>query len=142
MEKLKKILPPFALITVLLVIWWYAVKRSESAIFPTPAQVVLGAAELVRDGTLWEHISSSLLRVGAGFGLAIAVAVPVGLLMGRVERVYQTLNPVFQMLRPISPIAWIPLAILWFGVGNASPIFLIFIASVFVLHIWGKYTRS
>ena len=46
-------------------------------------------------------------------------------------RRYVTLNPVFQILRPISPIAWIPIAILWFGVGNASPIYLIFIASVF-----------
>jgi NitT/TauT family transport system permease protein len=51
--------------------------------------------------------------------------------MGRVEIAYITLNPVFQILRPISPIAWIPIAILWFGVGNMSPIFLIFLASVF-----------
>ena len=51
--------------------------------------------------------------------------------MGWVSGAYRTLNPMFQMLRPISPIAWIPLAILWFGVGNVSPIFLIFISSVF-----------
>src|SRR5689334_14776659 len=98
---------------------------------PTPAQVVIGASELVADGTLLDHIFSSLMRVGVGFLLAVAVAVPLGLWMGRVEAAYRTLNPVFQILRPISPIAWIPLAILWFGVGNASPIYLIFIASVF-----------
>jgi len=57
--------------------------------------------------------------------------VPLGLWMGWVSAAYRTLNPIFQMLRPISPIAWIPLAILWFGVGDVSPIFLIFIASVF-----------
>jgi NitT/TauT family transport system permease protein len=51
--------------------------------------------------------------------------------MGRVDGAYRTLNPVFQIMRPISPIAWIPLAILWFGVGNVSPVFLIFIAAVF-----------
>jgi NitT/TauT family transport system permease protein len=51
--------------------------------------------------------------------------------MGRVRGAFVTLNPLFQILRPISPIAWIPIAILWFGVGNASPIYLIFIASVF-----------
>jgi NitT/TauT family transport system permease protein len=51
--------------------------------------------------------------------------------MGWVRGAFDTLNPVFQMLRPISPIAWIPIAILWFGVGNASPIYLIFISSVF-----------
>jgi NitT/TauT family transport system permease protein len=51
--------------------------------------------------------------------------------MGWVAGAYRTFNPIFQMLRPISPIAWIPLAILWFGVGDLSPIFLIFISSVF-----------
>jgi len=57
--------------------------------------------------------------------------VPLGLWMGWVRGAYVTLNPLFQMLRPISPIAWIPLAILWFGVGDVSPIFLIFLSSVF-----------
>jgi NitT/TauT family transport system permease protein len=82
---------------------------------------------------LWEHIGASLFRVGTGFGLAVLVGVPLGLWMGWVSGAYRTLNPIFQMLRPISPIAWIPLAILWFGVGDVSPIFLIFIASVFPL---------
>jgi NitT/TauT family transport system permease protein len=86
---------------------------------------------LLKDGTLWRHIGASLMRVGAGFALAVCVAVPLGLWMGWVRGAYTTLNPIFQILRPISPIAWIPIAILWFGVGNASPIYLIFISSVF-----------
>jgi len=131
MQKLKKILPPLLLVLALLGVWWLSVVSAESVIFPTPWQVVRGAAELVADGTLWEHITASLARVGTGFLLAVVCAIPLGLWMGRVSAVYTTLNPVFQMLRPISPIAWIPLAILWFGVGNASPIFLIFIAAVF-----------
>ncbi len=69
--------------------------------------------------------------MGTGFLIATLVALPLGLWMGRVAGAYRTLNPIFQILRPISPIAWIPLAILWFGVGNVSPIFLIFLASVF-----------
>jgi NitT/TauT family transport system permease protein len=116
---------------LLLVTWSFAVQKTGSAIIPTPVNVVTGAKELIVDGTLWEHIGASLMRVAAGFLSALVVAVPLGLLMGRVDGVHLTLNPIFQMLRPISPIAWIPLAILWFGVGNASPIFLIFIASVF-----------
>ena len=71
------------------------------------------------------------MRVGTGFALAVCIAVPLGLWMGWVRGAYNTLNPLFQMLRPISPIAWIPIAILWFGVGDASPIYLIFISSVF-----------
>jgi NitT/TauT family transport system permease protein len=131
MEKLKKILAPLALIASLIALWWIVVVQSESVIFPTPLQVVTGTLELAADGTLWEHINASLMRVGTGFLLACLVAIPLGLWMGRVEGAYRTLNPLFQILRPISPIAWIPLAILWFGVGNVSPIFLIFIASVF-----------
>ena len=129
--KAKSLLLPLGLLAALVAAWWAAVVRTESVIFPTPWQVVIGAIELARDGTLWEHIGASLMRVGAGFALAFTLAIPLGLWMGRVTSVYMTLNPVFQMLRPISPIAWIPIAILWFGVGNASPIFLIFIAAIF-----------
>jgi ABC-type nitrate/sulfonate/bicarbonate transport system permease component len=131
MERLNKIWPPLAVLLAIVAIWWYAVIATESLIFPTPAQVVRGTMELVEDGSLWEHIGASLMRVGVGFSLAILVAVPMGLWMGRVDGAFRTLNPVFQILRPISPIAWIPVAILWFGVGNASPVFLIFIAAVF-----------
>jgi NitT/TauT family transport system permease protein len=127
----KSLLLPTGLLALLVVVWWAAVVRTGSVIFPTPWQVVRGTLELANDGTLWDHIGASLMRVGAGFLLAFVVAIPLGLWMGRVNSVYMTLNPVFQMLRPISPIAWIPIAILWFGIGNASPIFLIFIASVF-----------
>jgi NitT/TauT family transport system permease protein len=120
-----------AVIGVLLAAWWTIVVRTESVIFPTPWQVVAGTLDLIRDGTLWLHIGASLYRVAAGFMLAVAFAVPLGLWLGWVKGAFITLNPLFQILRPISPIAWIPIAILWFGVGNASPIFLIFISSVF-----------
>jgi NitT/TauT family transport system permease protein len=128
---MKRALPSLAVFAALIALWWLLVDVSHSAIFPTPWQVVTATTELIRDGTLWEHIGASLLRVGTGFGLAVLFAVPLGLWMGWVKGAFSTLNPMFQILRPISPIAWIPIAILWFGVGNASPIFLIFISSVF-----------
>jgi len=127
----KQVLPSIAVIALIIGAWWAVVVMTASVVFPTPWQVVTGTIELVRDGTLWEHIGASLFRVGCGFGLAVIVAVPLGLWMGWVRGAYVTFNPLFQMLRPISPIAWIPIAILWFGVGNLSPIFLIFISSVF-----------
>ena len=126
-----RVLPALAVIGALVAAWWAAVVATGSVVFPTPWQVVTGTVELIRDGTLWEHIFASLLRVGVGFGLAVLVAVPLGLWMGWKRGAYLTLNPLVQMLRPISPIAWIPIAILWFGVGNVSPIFLIFLSSVF-----------
>lgn len=131
MQKLKNALPSLTLIALLIALWWVVVVQTDSLIFPTPWQVVTGTLELAEDGTLWEHIGASLFRVGTGFLIAVLVAVPTGLWMGRVDGVYRTLNPLFQILRPISPIAWIPLAILWFGVGDVSPVFLIFIAAVF-----------
>ncbi|MDB6161085.1 MAG: Sulfonate transporter permease [Gammaproteobacteria bacterium] len=131
MARIKEMLPALALIAVLIAAWWGAVAATHSVIFPTPWDVVTGTLELLENGTLWRHIAASLLRVGAGFGLAVCVAVPLGLWMGWVAGAYRTLNPIFQILRPISPIAWIPIAILWFGVGDASPIYLIFISSVF-----------
>jgi len=128
---LKRALPPIAVLALIIAVWWITVVATHSVVFPTPWQVVTGTIELIRDGTLFQHIGASLFRVGVGFGLAVIVAVPLGLWMGWVHGAYVTLNPLFQMLRPISPIAWIPIAILWFGVGDVSPIFLIFISSVF-----------
>ena len=127
----KRALPPLAVLALIIAVWWIVVVATHSVVFPTPWQVVTGAFELIRDGTLFQHIGASLFRVGVGFGLAVIVAIPLGLWMGWVHGAYVTLNPLFQMLRPISPIAWIPIAILWFGVGDVSPIFLIFISSVF-----------
>jgi NitT/TauT family transport system permease protein len=131
MNRLKHTLPSIIVAGALIAVWWLLVVYTESRIFPTPKKVVEGTLELARDGSLWEHIGSSLMRVGSGFGLAVLFAIPLGLWMGRVHGAFVTLNPIFQILRPISPIAWIPISILWFGVGNASAIYLIFIASVF-----------
>ena len=131
MHRIKEISLPLAVIAALIVTWWAAVVATENRIFPTPWGVVTGTWELLEDGSLWRHIGASLMRVAAGFLLAVCVAVPLGLWMGWVKGAYITLNPLFQILRPISPIAWIPIAILWFGVGDASPIYLIFISSVF-----------
>jgi len=131
MKSIREALPSLVVLAVVVALWWAAVALTHSVIFPTPLQVVQGTLELARDGTLWEHIGASLFRVGAGFGIAVLFAIPLGLWMGWVHGAFVTLNPLFQILRPISPIAWIPIAILWFGVGNASPIYLIFIASVF-----------
>jgi NitT/TauT family transport system permease protein len=131
MDRIRATLPSVAVVAALVAVWWLAVSATNSVIFPTPWGVVTGTMELLKDGTLWRHIGASLMRVGAGFGLAVCVAIPLGLWMGWVRGAYRMLNPLFQILRPISPIAWIPIAILWFGVGNASPIYLIFISSVF-----------
>ena len=120
---------PIGVLLSLTAAWWWA--ASGSAIFPTPPEVLQGMVQLAEDGALLRHVSASLYRVTFGYGVAVLLAVPFGILMGWYRHVFTALNPVVQMLRPISPIAWIPLAILWFGVGDLSPTFLVFQASFF-----------
>ena len=128
MKHLRRI-APFAVVGLVLGVWWLAAARSP--IFPTPLGVLLGIGELAQAGMLSLHVKASLLRVAMGYGGALALAIPLGSVMGWYGAAFQAFNPMIQLLRPISPIAWIPLAILWFGVGDASPTFLIFLSSFF-----------
>ncbi len=82
-------------------------------------------------GELLRDTAGSMYRVLVGFALGAGLALPLGLAMGANQRVYAWLNPLMQVLRPIPPIAYIPLAILWFGLGNAPAVFLIAIGAFF-----------
>jgi len=106
-----------------------------SSLFPKPLEVARGIIELGQKGLLLKYIVASLFRVTWGFSLAVIVGVPFGLFLGWYARAFEAFNPILQMLRPISPIAWIPVAILWFGVSDAAPVFLIFLASVFPITV-------
>jgi NitT/TauT family transport system permease protein len=126
-----KVLPPTAVLAVAVGAWWLAVVASNSLIVPTPWEVLRGMGELAEQGLLVQHVVASLVRVAAGYLLAASLAIPLGIAMGWFPALATALNPALQLLRPISPIAWIPLAILWFGIGDLSPIFLIFLSSFF-----------
>ena len=121
--------------TLALAAWHMAVKYSGSDIFPTPMEVLRGLGELAQQGLLLKYIVASLFRVSWGFGLAVLIGVPLGLVLGWFRPAFAALNPFIQILRPISPIAWIPVAILWFGVKDTAPVFLIFLASVFPITV-------
>ena len=118
-----------------LLVWHVLVKLSGSDLFPAPLDVARGIAELVQKGLLLKYVVASLFRVSWGFVLAVLVGVPLGLTLGWFRAAYQSMNPLIQILRPISPIAWIPVAILWFGVKDTAPVFLIFLASVFPITV-------
>ena len=129
------ILLPLAVAALFLAAWHFAVRFSGSDIFPTPFEVLRGLGELARQGLLLKYIVASLFRVSWGFSLAVVIGVPLGLLLGWFSPAFSAFNPFIQILRPISPIAWIPVAILWFGVKDTAPIFLIFLASVFPITV-------
>lgn len=126
-------LRPLAFIAVLLLLWDIGIRRQPSHLLPTPWGVVGGLADLVRHGLLLKYVVASLFRVTWGFFLAVILAIPLGLMVGWHRRAEMALNPILQILRPISPLAWIPIAILWFGVGDLSAIFLIFVGCFFPL---------
>jgi len=120
---------------VILLGWEAAVRASGTDLFPGPWEVGRGLVELARKGLLFKYIVASLFRVTWGFLLAVVIGIPFGLFLGWFRPAYWAFNPWIQVLRPISPIAWIPLAILWFGVSEGAPIFLIFLASVFPIMV-------
>lgn len=132
---LGSILLPALVVGAFLGVWDLTVRLSHSDIFPTPARVALGIAELAEKGLLHKYIVASLFRVTWGFTLAVIIGVPFGLFLGWFRRAREAFNPLIQVFRPISPIAWIPVAILWFGVSDAAPIFLIFLASLFPITV-------
>jgi NitT/TauT family transport system permease protein len=122
---------PLTAFGVFLTGWYLAVHYSGAKIFPSPLDVEKGIAELVRKGVLQHYIADSLRRVAVGFGLAALLGVPIGLTLGWYPAAAHVVNPVIQMVRPISPIAWIPLSIVWFGVGDGAAIYLIFLGAFF-----------
>jgi NitT/TauT family transport system permease protein len=135
MSRYSAILLPLATATIFLIMWHSLVRLSGSDLFPTPKDVALGIQELFEKGLLFKYIVASLFRVSWGFMLAVLVGVPLGLILGWFRPAFHALNPMIQILRPISPIAWIPVAILWFGIADSAPVFLIFLASVFPITV-------
>ena len=122
--------PVFTAVCVLL-LWQLSVRWSGTHVLPSPVEVARGMAELMHKHVLWGDIVDSLRRVLTGFGLAVAVGIPLGLFLGWHPAVNGMVNPVLQILRPISPLAWIPIAILLLGVGDGAAIFLIFLGAFF-----------
>ncbi len=127
-------LPVLTFITFLL-LWQGLVETNlfPRAYLPPPLEVAAALLYLTGSGLLLEHIGASLWRFIWGYGLAAAAGIPLGLLLGRTNKAREAVGPLIQILRPISPIAWIPLAILWFGTGNKAAIFIIFLASFFIV---------
>lgn len=119
-----------------LVILWEMVVRARiypEFIFPSPFTVAASAVQLARNGWLWEHIASSLLHLGLGFAVGLALAVPLGLAMGFNRVVAAYFDPIVNFLQAIPGLAWAPLAILWLGLTPEAVTLIIFNATFFPL---------
>ncbi len=127
----QRILLPLLSASILIIGWNVAVRLTGTKIFPSPADVLRAIVSLAERKLLWAYIGDSLLRVAGGYVTAVIIGVPLGLILGWYPSLGRAVNPLIQMLRPISPLAWMPLAVIWFGISNLAPMFLIFLASLF-----------
>ncbi len=125
-----------ATILVLVILWYLATTAFELIApgrFPSPSATIDAFNHVMfrgyAGGTLIDHVYNSLRLVVLGFLFAVLTGVPLGLLMGWSRRAEALINPVFLIIRPIPPLAWIPLAILWLGLGDAAKILVIWFAA-------------
>jgi NitT/TauT family transport system permease protein len=124
---------------LLIAAWQQAVVATGTKLIPTPYQVGLmmydfawgGIHNDAFSGTLLTHLAASMLRVYGGFGLAIALGIPLGLLIGKVPVIRQLLDPTLSVLRPIPVTAWLPLSMIFFGLGPRSAVFLVFLGAFY-----------
>jgi NitT/TauT family transport system permease protein len=126
-------LRPLAFIAFLLLLWQLAASRQVVHMLPSPWETLGGITDLATHGLLLKYAVASLFRVTWGFVAAATLAIPLGLAIGWYRRSEMAFNPLIQIFRPISPLAWIPIAILWFGVGDLAAMFLIFVSCFFPL---------
>ncbi|MFO1441817.1 ABC transporter permease [Bacillus sp. Bva_UNVM-123] len=103
----------------------------NTALFPTPSQVLDAIISLIKNGTLFEHFQVSMYRFLAGYLSAVVIAIILGLILGRISILWGVIDPIVQLLRPVSPTAWSPFIVLWFGIGDMPAIVIIFIAAFF-----------
>lgn len=129
----ERLLLPTVTLAVFLAGWWAAVAWTGTKVFPSPLAVIRGAREFYATGLLLRYALDSLRRVGLAFVLAVALGIPTGMLMGLYAPIAALLGPVLRALRPISPLAWVPIVILLFGVGDVSGVVLIFSPAFFQL---------
>jgi ABC-type nitrate/sulfonate/bicarbonate transport system permease component len=127
------------LIPLILILIWQGLSSIQvipSYKLPSPVEIFLGFRDLLIIGVppgnlLHNHMLYSLYRVALGYAIAALLAIPLGLLMGWSPVLLRTTRPLFEVVRPIPPLAWIPIAILWFGIGIKSAAFIIFLGAFF-----------
>lgn len=124
---------PFVLVPILLIAWEASARTGalNANLFPPPTRILTAMIDMARIGLLWNDVRDSVTRVSVGFTIATVVGVLIGALLGRAQRIAPIVMPVLEILRPIAPIAWIPIAILWFGLGDKPAWFLIFYGAFF-----------
>ena len=134
MQRLESVAWPVLAGVAILAAWQAATVGSP--VIPSPWKVLRGFAELAHKGILVKDILASLSRVAQGYLIAVVLALPAGAALGYYAAVRRSVDLLVQILRPISPLAWMPMAVVWFGVGDAAPVFLIAVGAFFPILLW------
>lgn len=123
------------LLLLVLAVWTILEKRGSlnTVIMPAPSKILSTFISLVKSGQLWKNLTISLLRVLKGYLLAASLGVILGILIGLFRHLNRLTDLLIQIIKPIPPIAWIPLVILWFGIGEEGKVFLIFLGGFFTI---------
>ena len=133
MKKILSLKNVIVSLAILILIWQilFSVSSYNKALFPSPKMAFDALLEMIENGRLFENIKTSMYRFVVGYSCSVVVAVVLGLILGRIPKVFQYVNPALQLLRPISPTAWMPFIVLLFGIGDVPAIVIIFIAAFF-----------
>jgi sulfonate transport system permease protein len=137
LQKLKHLIQYVALSLAILAIWQglFELGYLKPVILPPPTQVALAFGDLLMSGALVRHIGISVLRVLEGFAIAALLGLGLGIAIGLSRTLDRLTDLIIQVVKPIPPIAWIPLAILWFGIGEQSKVYIIFLGAFFPIII-------
>jgi NitT/TauT family transport system permease protein len=127
-----------ALVGTIIVIWWIASLQMPHYILPGPLRVWQSLRTISANGDLWHNLAITLGRVAAGFLLATAIGLPLGIVLGANKRLGEFFEPIIPVMNTISSAIWAIFAIIWFGVSNATTIFVVFMTAMplIITNVW------
>lgn len=134
-KKALSVIEYFSLLVTLVAVWQIAANTGalNPIVLPAPSTILKTFIALIQKGTLQENLLISTKRVLTGYAIASVLAITLGIIMGLSSHFKRMTELIIQILKPIPPISWIPLVILWFGIGEEGKVFLIFIGSFFTI---------
>ncbi len=127
-----------ALVGVIVFVWWLLALRVPHYVLPGPARVWNALAQISASGTLWQDLAITLGRVGTGFILATLIGLPLGIIFGARRKLGDFFEPVIPVMNTVSSAIWATFAIIWFGVSNATTVFVVFMTAMplIITNVW------
>ena len=132
------VLQRLGLVAVILLVWWLLALRVPHYVLPGPARVWEALSLIAANGNLWQDLGITLGRVGTGFILATLVGLPLGIIFGANKRLGEFFEPIIPVMNTVSSAIWATFAIIWFGVSNATTVFVVFMTAMplIITNVW------